>query len=63
MADDGPGIALADQERIFERYYRPAGGEAGGAAGSGLGLQIVRTLVGLHGGRVWVESASRRGWL
>ena len=61
VADDGPGIAPDDRERIFERYYRPTGEASGGAPGSGLGLPIVRALVGLHGGRVWVESAPGAG--
>ena len=58
VADDGPGIPLDDQERIFERFYRVSGS---GSAGSGLGLAIARALVELHGGRLWVESAPGRG--
>jgi phosphoserine phosphatase RsbU/P len=58
VADDGPGIALEDQERIFERFYRVSGS---GSAGSGLGLAIARGLVELHGGRLWVESRPARG--
>ena len=53
VTDDGAGIALDDQERIFERFYRVTGS---GSAGSGLGLAIARGLIELHGGRVWVES-------
>jgi signal transduction histidine kinase len=58
VTDDGPGIAPAEQERIFERFYRVG---ASGSAGSGLGLAIARGLVELHGGRLWVESAPGRG--
>ncbi len=58
VTDDGAGIALDDQERIFERFYRVTGS---GSAGSGLGLAIARGLVELHGGRVWVESTPGRG--
>ena len=61
VADDGPGIAPADQERIFERFYRPAPGDGRRSPGSGLGLPIVKALVELHGGRVWVESAPGQG--
>jgi signal transduction histidine kinase len=59
VADDGPGIPAAEQERIFERFYRAGGGN--GQAGSGLGLPIARALVELHGGRLWVESAPPQG--
>jgi PAS domain S-box-containing protein len=61
IADDGPGIAPADLDRIFERFYRPAHGDGRRNPGSGLGLPIVKTLVELHGGRVWVESAPGQG--
>jgi signal transduction histidine kinase len=56
VTDDGPGIAAADQERIFERFYRATGPGATGPAGSGLGLPIARALVELHGGRLSVAS-------
>lgn len=61
VADDGPGIAAADQARLFERFYR-AGAEGGPAVpGSGLGLAIARAMVDLHRGRLWVESAPGHG--
>jgi signal transduction histidine kinase len=50
IADRGPGIALADQGRIFERFYRAS--SALHRPGFGLGLPIVRDLVQAHGGRV-----------
>jgi signal transduction histidine kinase len=58
VTDDGPGIAVEHQERIFERFYR---GNDSGAGGSGLGLAIARGLVELHGGKLWVESAPGAG--
>jgi signal transduction histidine kinase len=61
VADDGPGIAPEDLDRIFERYYRPAQGDGRRNPGSGLGLPIVKALVELHGGRVWVESTPGQG--
>jgi signal transduction histidine kinase len=58
VMDDGPGISPADQERIFERFYRVSGT---GSAGSGLGLAIARGLAELHGGQLVVESTPGRG--
>ena len=50
VCDDGPGIAPADREAVFERFRKGSPT----AQGSGLGLAIVRTVVGAHGGRVGV---------
>jgi signal transduction histidine kinase len=57
VADDGPGIPAEDLERVFRRFHRlaPAGN------GSGLGLAIARSIVELHGGRMWAESAGGQG--
>lgn len=52
VADNGPGFAEADLERVFDRFYRAAGRRAGSGGGSGLGLAIARRLVELHGGDV-----------
>ena len=52
VRDDGPGIALADRERVFARFARTDPARAG--SGTGLGLSIVRWVVELHGGRVVV---------
>jgi two-component system sensor histidine kinase KdpD len=52
VADRGPGVAHADAERIFEKFYRAHEGEGGGV---GLGLTICRGIVAAHGGRIWVE--------
>jgi two-component system sensor histidine kinase KdpD len=53
VVDQGPGIPLAEQERIFAPFYRAPGT---GGQGSGLGLAIVRGLVEANGGHVRVES-------
>lgn len=60
VADDGPGIPASEHARIFERFYRGPTC-ATRPRGTGLGLPIVRALVDLHGGRVWVESAPGAG--
>jgi signal transduction histidine kinase len=57
VADDGPGIPRAAQQRIFERFYRLDGTRA---SGSGLGLAIARELAELMGGRIVLEAED--GW-
>jgi signal transduction histidine kinase len=56
VSDEGPGIAPAEREVIFDPLAR---GEAGRAsrAGTGLGLFIARRVAEAHEGRIWVESA------
>jgi two-component system sensor histidine kinase KdpD len=50
VIDHGPGVPAADQERVFDRFYRTAGTR--GAPGTGLGLAIARGLSRAHGGDV-----------
>jgi signal transduction histidine kinase len=59
VRDEGVGIPQDQQERIFERFQRAGDGTR--AAGSGLGLPIVKAIAEAHGGRVQVESAAGRG--
>jgi signal transduction histidine kinase len=61
VADQGAGIDLGDQSRLFERFFRSAHGIEPGTAGAGLGLYITRSLVELHGGRIWFESCPGEG--
>ena len=58
VEDTGEGIAEADLERVFDKFERVSGLAA---EGSGLGLPIARDIVGLHQGRIWVESQLGRG--
>ena len=51
VQDDGPGIPVSEQQRVFERFYRGAGHAANG---SGLGLAIVRQAVLRMGGQVQI---------
>ena len=61
VRDTGVGIQQADLPRVFERFYRVEGQVARTHEGSGIGLSLVRDLVGLHGGDVSVESARGEG--
>ncbi|MFH1086651.1 MAG: ATP-binding protein [Chloroflexota bacterium] len=61
VQDDGPGIAPADLERVFERFYRVDPARAHREAGTGLGLAIARQLAEAHGGTLNVESALGQG--
>jgi two-component system, OmpR family, sensor histidine kinase KdpD len=58
VADRGPGVALADRERVFDKFYRAREGEGGGV---GLGLTICRGIVSAHGGRIWVDDREGGG--
>ncbi|GAB3157292.1 HAMP domain-containing sensor histidine kinase [Amycolatopsis stemonae] len=60
VTDAGPGIAPADQERIFDRFFRVDDSRTRGHGGTGLGLSVVQSLVTAHGGTVSVESEPGR---
>jgi two-component system, OmpR family, phosphate regulon sensor histidine kinase PhoR len=60
VSDDGPGVAAADQPRIFERFYKADRTRTAGG-GTGLGLAIARHIVEGHGGVIRVESEEGRG--
>jgi PAS domain S-box-containing protein len=59
VADDGTGIPMDDAERLFELFQRHD--TARTILGAGLGLAIVREIVGRHGGAVWLETGNTGG--
>jgi heavy metal sensor kinase len=61
VRDEGPGIAPAIRERIFDRFFRADPSRTRSTGGGGLGLAICREIVLAHGGRVWVEDAEPQG--
>ena len=60
VTDNGPGIPPAEQTQIFERFYSNSR-SSGEKTGVGLGLAIAKTVVELHGGRIWVNSQRGHG--
>ena len=60
VADNGPGIAKAEQPKIFEKFVQIAAGEMH-VGGTGLGLSIAKALVHLQKGKMWLESEAGQG--
>lgn len=60
IRDNGPGIPLADQPYLFDKFYRGSNVTAD-QQGSGLGLSIVKSIVDNHEGRIWVDSTINSG--
>ncbi len=61
VQDTGLGIAPEDQPKIFQKFFRSEDPKAREVPGSGLGLNITRSLVEMQGGQIWFESEYRRG--
>jgi signal transduction histidine kinase len=61
VSDHGIGIPAADQEKIFEKFYRCSDPLVNNVKGSGLGLALVRHIVRAHGEDVKVESTPEKG--
>ena len=61
VADEGPGIADDDVERIFDRFYRADSSRARSSGGVGLGLSIVASIVEAHGGEIELDSRPGEG--
>ena len=61
VKDNGIGISSADQEKIFTKFFRSEDPKTREATGTGLGLNITRSLVEMQGGKIWFESTYRQG--
>jgi len=61
VTDEGPGMNDTDKEKVFGKFTRLSARPTAGESSTGLGLFIVKKLVELHGGRIWVESKMNEG--
>src|SRR5206468_2764101 len=61
VADQGPGIAAEDRQRIFDRFFRLDEARSRDHGGVGLGLAIAKWAVEVNGGRITVENGANRG--
>jgi signal transduction histidine kinase len=61
VRDTGPGIAPADQGKIFEEFQQADNSATKRKGGTGLGLSIAKRIIEMHGGRIWVESDLGKG--
>jgi signal transduction histidine kinase/putative methionine-R-sulfoxide reductase with GAF domain len=61
VQDTGIGISLDDQKKIFQKFFRSEDSKAREVPGTGLGLNITKSLIEMMGGRIWFESEFRQG--
>jgi signal transduction histidine kinase len=61
VKDSGIGISPEDQQKIFQKFFRSEDSKAREAPGTGLGLNITKSLVEMQGGKIWFESEFRKG--
>ena len=61
VKDNGIGISIEDQAKIFQKFFRSDDSKAREAPGTGLGLNITKSLVEMQGGRIWFDSEFRHG--
>jgi signal transduction histidine kinase len=61
VRDNGIGISIEDQVKIFQKFFRSDDTKAREVPGTGLGLNITKSLVEMQGGRIWFDSEFRKG--
>nr|BAL44381.1 multi-sensor signal transduction histidine kinase [uncultured bacterium]BAL56579.1 multi-sensor signal transduction histidine kinase [uncultured Chloroflexota bacterium] len=61
VQDNGIGISIEDQKKLFQKFFRSEDPKAREAPGTGLGLNITKSLVEMQGGRIWFQSEYRKG--
>ena len=61
VRDTGPGIAEADQAKIFDEFQQADSTQTKAKGGTGLGLSIAKRIIEMHGGTLWVESSLGAG--
>lgn len=61
IKDNGIGIPLHEQIKLFTKFYRASNANHSEIKGTGIGLYVVKTLIELHKGKIWVESEENKG--
>ncbi len=61
VADQGIGIKPEDQRKLFTSFFRADNEETRAAPGTGLGLVIVKGIIEMHRGAIWIESEWGKG--
>jgi signal transduction histidine kinase len=61
VKDNGIGLTPEDQQKMFQKFFRSEDPKAREAPGTGLGLNITKSLVEMQGGKIWFESEYRKG--
>ena len=61
VQDSGIGVTPEDQKKIFQKFFRSEDPKTREAPGTGLGLNITKSLVEMQGGQIWFESGYRQG--
>ncbi len=61
VKDNGIGLSVEDQQKMFQKFFRSDDPKAREAPGTGLGLNITKSLVEMQGGKIWFESEFRKG--
>lgn len=61
IEDEGPGIPVAEHERVFEPFFRLEQSRSRETGGTGLGLTVARTIIFAHGGTIALENLAPRG--